>query len=207
MKTVEEILKEEENLREAKKLYYCLCYAATGTVCTVCKVHMDMDDSPYASCEPTCKIACMSKSQLIELSHSRQGKSKGTDKGNKFVTFTRKSNEEDDYIKLFSVLSYLKKCKSIEQFWYSFEYQQNGNPHLHTIIHMKKGKYFRDISRMLKVKIEHEEKLGHMDEQNQKGSDEEAQKYLFKDIEKTAQYILENNVNYFLLYNIKLNSK
>lgn len=202
MKSLEDILKEEENLRKAKELYYCLCYATTGTVCTICKCHMDMDDNFYASCDPTCKIANMSKNQLIELAHASAGK-KGAYKNNKFVTFTRPGKEKEDHLQLFKVLMYIKKAKAIKNFWYSFEYQENGNPHLHCVIHMKDGYYFRDIARTL-IK---NNAGGYMDEQTQKGTDEESQKYLYKDIEKTENIIKNMSENYFFANNIKLNSK
>lgn len=201
MKTLEEIQATEKRLRDDKKNGFCLCYALTGEVCTICKAHMDMDAAPYASCSPFCRIHKGDK--FYEILNDKPKKVK-SDKVNKFVTFTRKSNDENDYTKLFAVLSYIKKCKSVEQFWYAFEYQQNGNPHLHTIIHMKKGRYFRDIERVLKTKIEMEDRKGWMDVQTQKGTDLEAQNYLVKDISKTQSILSEQKFNYFLLYNIQL---
>jgi len=206
MKSLEEILKEEEILRKGKELYYCLCYATTGKICTVCKCHMDMDhDSHYASCDPSCKIANMSKNQLIELAHANSVKTLATqNKREKFITFTRRCKAENDYIRLFKVLDYLKKSKAVEQFWYSFEFQKNGNPHLHTIIHMKTGKYFRDIKRTLESLNDEPTKDGHIDEQPQLGTMEQGFKYLTKDIVKTQDFIKDNGINYFLLYNIPL---
>jgi len=61
MKTVEEILAQEQQLLDDKKNHRCLCYAVTRKVCTICQVHMDLDAyGIYASCDPTCRIACSS---------------------------------------------------------------------------------------------------------------------------------------------------
>jgi len=198
---LEEILKEEENLRKGKELYYCLCHATTGTVCTICKVHMDLDhDSLYASCDPSCKIANLTKDKLIELSHSRAQKSNPKGTKDKFVTFTRPSNLENDYIKLFDVLKYIKKAKAVHKFYYSFEYQKNGNPHLHTILILNEGYYFRDIARTL-IKTN---AGGYTDEQTRRGTIEEGIKYLTKDIDNTAHILSTTPINYFLLHNIQL---
>lgn len=204
MKTVEEILAQEQQLLDDKKNHRCLCYAVTRKVCTICQVHMDLDTyGIYASCDPTCKIACLTKSQLIELSHENDPKRGGIGKGMKFVTFTRPGKEETDHLQLFKVLNYIKKAKAIKQFWYAFEYQENGNPHLHCVIHMNEGYYFRDIARMLiKNNVG-----GYMDEQNQRGTQEEALKYLYKDIDKTCTIMHNLPKNYFLLNNIKPSSK
>ncbi|AUM61859.1 capsid [uncultured virus] len=209
MRTLEEILQEEEMLRNAKKQYHCLCYAMTSTVCTVCKVHMDMDhDSPYPSCDPSCKYSNFNSSKILDVSHSHHCKDKNakSTKNEYFITFTRANNEEEDYTKLFAVLDYIKKCKSIKQYWYAFEFTKKGTPHLHTIIHMQSGKYLNAIERTLETKIEKESKKGWMDKPPQKGTLEEAKNYLFKDVSKTEDFIHNNNINYFLLYNIKLNN-